>query len=543
MLVIGALLASAYLLGHLIAFDYGRDQGIYALVADGMLHGEPPYRGVWDFKPPGIFFIFALARVLFGAGVHAVRVLEAIAFGSLIYAFAIFSRRHLGTARPGIVGGALAVFVHVQLEFWHTGQPSSFAAVVLAWALVGGTYEPREGDVWGRCKQLSTWALMGVLYAGLLLLKPPLAGAAVVSFGVLAARLWRGGAAAGGRRRFFHLTLAFAVGALLPLLCTQLYFVAAGALADMYDALFLFAPQYTGISLEGDAFIVLLARAVEEWLFEFSLVSTVGLALLFALPILSPREREGALHVLGIVGLQLVGVAVQAKFFPYHYGSALPLTALIAAWGFWKLWTTAPRTTAGILAAGMLVCLLRESGSAAAWAPYSFWERSQLRLAALLDPSIREETNDRLYSSGDVSARANRKLAEWLLANSPADEPVYIWGFEPAIYQMAQRRPASRYVYNVAQRAPWLRAESRRILLGELDRSPPAVIIVEHSDVIPWVTGDNLDSAAALQDFPELTALIRDRYQMATRIEKFDLYICKRGQVCRGDRTAGGGLL
>src|SRR6516225_2222383 len=54
-----ALTSAVWLLCQLMAFDYGRDQGIYSVVAHGLLQGEAPYRDVWDFKPPGIFLVFA----------------------------------------------------------------------------------------------------------------------------------------------------------------------------------------------------------------------------------------------------------------------------------------------------------------------------------------------------------------------------------------------------------------------------------------------------------------------------------------------------
>ena len=62
----GCVLAIAFLLAQLLCFGYGRDQGIYAVVARAMLDGGMPYRDAWDFKPPGIFLIYALARALFG---------------------------------------------------------------------------------------------------------------------------------------------------------------------------------------------------------------------------------------------------------------------------------------------------------------------------------------------------------------------------------------------------------------------------------------------------------------------------------------------
>src|SRR5512138_681071 len=59
------------------AFSFGRDQGIYATVGSGILSGSVPYRDLWDFKTPGIFFVFAASEALFGHTMAAPRILEA----------------------------------------------------------------------------------------------------------------------------------------------------------------------------------------------------------------------------------------------------------------------------------------------------------------------------------------------------------------------------------------------------------------------------------------------------------------------------------
>ena len=139
-LVIGSLAAITYFLLILLTFRYGRDQGIYAVVGDVVLSGGAPYRDAWDFKPPFIYFIYAGARGLFGPGMIAIRLLEAIGLVSLVIAFVVLSRRFVGNSRAGLVGATLAVFLHVKLEFWHTAQPESFGGIIVAWALVCATY-------------------------------------------------------------------------------------------------------------------------------------------------------------------------------------------------------------------------------------------------------------------------------------------------------------------------------------------------------------------------------------------------------------------
>jgi hypothetical protein len=514
----------AVLLLQLLLFQYGRDQGIFAVVADYLVRGGVPYRDVWDFKTPGVYFIYALARVLFGGSMLSIRILEVIGLVSLVYAFAVFSKRHLGTPIPGILGGTLAILSHLELEFWHTAQPESFGAIVLAWALVSSTYEPRLQDRRGGLKQTVSWAAAGILFSFAFLLKPPLGGCLAVSLGVIVYRRWR---RSGEKRRIAVIVrpaLAMGLGAALLLSLALLFFIRHGAWDDLRRVLFVFLPEYTSLSSRHIPLPAAFYHALSQWLFSFSLVNAVGLALLFVLPPVSSREGEGIIHLLGYVFIQLVGIAAQAKFFPYHYGAILPLAGLLAGWGLFKVFRIS--RAKWIFA----VCFLLLAWGQLQWRPTfnpreTYWERYVMRFASLLgNAEEKQRINDYLHCEADVNAGTNRRAAEWVAENTSAEAKIYIWGFEPVIYDLSQRRPASRYIYNVPQRVGQEKAEYRRKLMEELDRSLPDVIIVEKRDIFPWVTGNVRDSQAELAEFPELKQLLDGEYQQAIEIEDLTLF-------------------
>jgi len=52
----------------------------------------------------------------------------------------------------------------------------------------------------------------------------------------------------------------------------------------------------------------------------------------------------------------------------------------------------------------------------------------------------------------------------------------------------------------------------------------PAVIVVQHNDVFPAVTGHAWDSHDELPGFPELAGFIENGYECVKRIEDFDIY-------------------
>src|SRR3954470_12528282 len=86
LLLAACLLAIALLLLQILTYGYGRDQGIYAMVGRALLAGKMPYRDAWDFKPPGIFVIYAFTRAVFGSGQWGIRVLECAGLVAMVAA-------------------------------------------------------------------------------------------------------------------------------------------------------------------------------------------------------------------------------------------------------------------------------------------------------------------------------------------------------------------------------------------------------------------------------------------------------------------------
>ena len=156
-----------------------------------------------------------------------------------------------------------------------------------------------------------------------------------------------------------------------------------------------------------------------------------------------------------------------------------------------------------------------------------FWERSERRLATVLHPERRTSARDRLYGQGDVNSRDNRLAGEWLAQHTPPESFLYIWGFQPVIYDLAGRRPASRYIYNVPQVADWTRDATRGLLMRELEAKPPAAIVVIHRDraVFRTLTNNAVDGSEALRHFPELTSLIRTAYRLGVRIGDLEIFV------------------
>jgi multisubunit Na+/H+ antiporter MnhG subunit len=517
-LVAGCAATMGFLLVQILTYGYGRDQGIYAVVARAVLDGQMPYRDAWDFKPPGVFLVYALARALFGGDQIGIRVLEAIGLAATSLGLVRLADAYWRRPAAGWIGAASFVLIHAQLDFWHTAQPESFGGMLTVFALWLAA-QPR-----GSRTRLA-WLGAGALFGAAGLLKPPLAGGGVVLALALAwAERERGVRAAAAPMAIV------AAGGALPFVACLAWFWARGALSDLHETLFVFTPHYTALGWEGASLPSMLWRATREWLIRYSMVTLVGMFLVGAFGV-EREERRGVALLAGVTGVHLLGVALQGKFFPYHYGATWPVTALLAALGLHKLWERAAAHGAGAAlgyAVGLAAVVLSQAATKDVPDDYSdrCADRSAIALRAVtgrLDDADRARL-DELASVADVNAAANRAVAEVLRERVPAGRPVLVWGFEPVIYDLADRPSATRYLYNVPQRVAWAAPAMRARLMDDLRARPPAAIVVERRDVFPMVTGNVIDSADTIAEFGELRSLLEDGYEPLARVEDLEIY-------------------
>jgi 4-amino-4-deoxy-L-arabinose transferase-like glycosyltransferase len=521
--LIAAALACALLAAlQVLDYGYGRDQGIYETVARTLRDGGVPYREAWDFKPPGIYFVYALADRLFGPHTSSIRWIEAGGLASLVVAFALLSRRFLGDIMPGLLGASFAIVTYAQMEFWHTAQPESFGAVMIAWALVCSTAAIDAESTSRRRAQL-LWAAAGICSGVATLLKPTIGigGAASIVFAIVTGPTLR--SRAGIVRAMTVVIVPALVGAALPLVLCTWFFASRGALRDLVEAVFVFAPKYTAIGWQRRPLLQLVSLVLKNSLFSYSAINAVGLLLLL-LPLPESRLRQGAAHVATVVLALILGVFVQARLFLYHFGSALPLTALLAGWGFWRLWERLrERNSSVFVFVAFLVTL-------AVWMPANpglhdgFLARSMMRVREWTEPDNRQQLRDYLYSIKEYDAMDNRLAADWIRSGTSPNAAILVYGFTPELYASSGRAVASRYIYNVAQRTPWSSDRARSELMVDLARSNPEVILVEHRDFVDGVVGLMVDSVFDMHEFAALRGFIATHYTRAATLGRFDVY-------------------
>ena len=503
----------------ILLFSFGRDQGIYATVADAILDGRMPYRDAWDFKPPGIFLTYALAQGLFGKSMLAIRLLEVLGLIATAFGLQRLAQVFLDRPRAGLVAAAVAALIQAELEFWHTAQPETFGGYLTVAALVVVTLEPEQKRRW--LVPLSTGFLFGLCA----LFKPPLGGGILVCGAYV---LTREQLRAASMPRLLRCAGLLVLGFAAPIALVLTWIAARGAWPAFYWTFHDFVPGYTKLNWSDANAAAMLYYALEESFFKFSALAAFGVIAAISMTPLHAREREGIFLVLGIIAIHLTGITMQAKFFPYHYAATLLLVSFLAGLGLYKLFRRCLVAGPGsllALAAFVVVAIWMRDG--ARDLPHGFWERSSMRLSFLLRQgqfSSRADLDKELSLVADYNLDADRQVALEIRSHSGSSDAVFIWGFEPSIYFLAERPLASRWLYNVPQRTQWERGYSRRELLKDLSTNRPKLIVVQRRDVFPSVTGNAIDSKDELPNFPELKSLLETQYRKVKEIEDFEIY-------------------
>lgn len=323
-----------------------------------------------------------------------------------------------------------------------------------------------------------------------------------------------------------------ALGSLVPIAACGLWFKARGAWDALYWTLFEFTPGYTKLGWTNRSAPEMFYWGLEELFFRFSALAALGFIAAIVIRPMHETERRGSFLILGVMAIHLAGIAMQGKFFQYHYAASLPLLALLGGLGLYKLWRrTLAAGASGVLAfvafVGVAISMriaVRDLGS--------FWDRATLRTGYLLRMGpihSRELLDKELYRVADYNLDASRQVALEVQRRTQPDAKIFIWGFEPGVYWMADRAASTRYIYDVPQRVSWGRERARKELIAELTANPPALLVTQRGDRFSWVTGDEYDSAEALLHFPELARIVEADFRLVTSIEDFDVYERRSG--------------
>jgi len=487
LLSIAALLALSALPVLLLAPLFGApldpDQGGYATIARGWLHGAIPYRDLWDNKGPLLFLWYAASFASLGESTLAPRLFAALAAG-LSVPFVWATARTLFGRREATLAAALFALSFLNIYIQVTANAEVFMLLPLTAGLWLFAMGARGGKLW--------WFMGAGVMTGLAVFTRQSALWTFVGYGgwmgVLLVRVPE------ERMRQVKATACLALGALVAAAPFAVYFAANGALYDLWYAMFTFNFKWA-------AEFPLHRKLVPPLLWEP--VPLVGGLVFWALAALGVwrlvlRGDRFAWLILSFLVTSEAAAQTLGKASAHYSIHLMPGAALAGALGLayvWERWREGRRTLAIALAATALVTI----GAA-------------VFVYARPTPADRfeEQYTHRDYAKDAVVAP---QVAAAVREMTRPGDYIYEWGRESEIYFLAGRQPASRWFHN---RAYSVDKSILNEVIGDLEEKRPAVILITLEEP-ELASGDYRPPAP-------LAAYLDGHYRYAGRVVYADIY-------------------
>ena len=538
-LFLGSVLLVVLVALPILTYPMGRDQGMYANIANTINRGGTPFVDMWDIKPPPIYYIYAFGIRLFGTTTEAIRGLDLIfvPFG-MLGLFLLGGT--MANKRVGLWAGLLYGVFYFNDGFQNLSQSDSLATIPTIW-LAYVTFRASRADAGSR--KALIFAVISGLISGILLWFKPQQYALVVGVFILYQLISRLRQKDG--QAIAKEAMAFALGGLLTGGSLLAYFWSQGIINEIL----IVAEGTAAYNAQGYDFSAFLANMGQgfyfRWIVWHGLIILTGLW--FIGMIMSQFRQQMASQLDSVfVGLWFfagLGFAfMQAKGFDTHWFPMLPAMALMGADIIQKViaWALSftppslnpfpPQVEEGtstafqqdkgdfywlvIVLNGIFVIALLSIPALTTWGRSWQYLTNQETQSAYWDN----------FQANDLKPEESLAIATFLRERVQAGDTLFIWGFRPEVYFMADLIPATRYQAHFSLVAPWYPIGWQQDNVDILWAAMPPYTLVLEDDYMPWVTDFDADSHTLLQDYTELNNWLIANYERDGQIGDFIIW-------------------
>jgi len=492
-------MAAAILSLPLLAYPFIWDQGVFADIAECMLRGGVVYRDGFEHKPPGVYYVYALAFSLLGRDYWSVRLLEVLALGAAGAGLVRVGVRWFGSVWSGLVS-ALALPALYLLFGQNTAQPESFQIPLIAWAMA---LWPLEGE---RERLPARAFASALLISAAAMFKTP-----AVTFGcaLLLDRLAQDWKEPGWKQKFGPTGIVVAGLASLPA-AVFFYYSARGAFAEVWDALIVFPLHYNrwAGSRPLSAHLIFAENWIQSLLPPASMI-LIGAGIARGLFL----RRAATIRWAGWMAAAAADVAMQGTYHNYvHLALLTPLSlglGLLLMRGAtvdeprgWRIWSDRAFRVAGpvLVALGMI-----QYGHALASVQHPFG-----RIA-------------RVPYRDDAAPPEGREpdVVTYIRSQTRPDDRIFVWGDEPLLYFLCNRPMAGPYSHLLVMIPPWSRGERLHPLIVRLGAEKPRLIVVCSGGC--WWSPE-MGPRQFLETYPDMRQFLRDEYEKAASLEGHEVW-------------------
>jgi hypothetical protein len=520
-----------------LTYPFGHDQAIYAHIGASVLEGDVLYRDIFSLKPPFTAAVHALAQILFGHTMTAIRIFDLLWMGLncaliAVLVFRIFPGRRF----VSILAAFFLAHFYYTFDHWQIAQSDGWANLPLSFAmfLIIRGYGPANGKTSSR-RETACWAGAAASIGCALMFKYTFVGFIPILFLALAIlnrkkprrAVWTGASALAGLLFFFGAlaSLFGGWGALVAYVESQISNISIYA---SLGAKWQSSGTVTKLLNFQGALFMLDKAPVTFYLGLF------GLALcLFRLPGWAKAEfwKAGCVAlVIGWLAAAWASTAVQARFHGYHFLPLLPPLAIFAAifledllekiYGNLKVrWR---RLATGFVLGGILLLPTRGHRD--------FEMVSHLRqygyVYSLLDQgkNIEAGWDHRIFAHyANFSIRNTINILRFVDERVSRSDSLFVWGTNAALYFLSGR-PRVSNIYSQVQVTGGFGDGSVVELLEELRSNKPEIFLVQRGDAIPFVLRHYKDSKAMLNETTEIRAFVEQNYRHEGRHFNFEVY-------------------
>jgi hypothetical protein len=486
-----------------LSYRMGVDQGSFAHIGSEILKGRWPYLDTWESDWPGMMFLQAGEIMVFGRSIAMFRVFDLLVqLVSLYFIYRIAAR--VGSQAGGLLAVAIYSLIYQGYGPWNTAQREGFAVTFVLWGFwLFFTADRRPAA------RTSLGIGLGLGLAATF--KPTLLALAAFYVPLLP-----------GLNRSKWRVAGWAVaGVLAPAAVFTAAYAWLGGLRQAFEATVSYQAVYTA-RLRGDR--PLMAHWLDSLLKLGHQAS--GLAVGY-LPFLVPagQRRDRAMLYLAFLG-SVLGVVVQGTFAGYHYLPGLAVGSILIgsastqvfAW-LRRRWPTLREGRHDLGFAAVIVV------AALPIYLHGATLRNLISLRFLQAPAPGE------FRSGTVfDFTESYDVAGYLRAHTTSGEPILVWGYDPLVYYLADRRAASRFgiSHPLVMRAPGqemtpMQLSWRAEFIRDVNARKPRYVAVVQNDNWWWAPEERT-SEELLDDFPEWKALLQRRYRLEQTIGRFLVY-------------------
>jgi 4-amino-4-deoxy-L-arabinose transferase-like glycosyltransferase len=449
------IIGAAAIRGRLLAIPLERDEGEYAYIAQMMLKGVPPYLSAYGMKLPGIYAVYALILAVFGQTQTAIHLGLLMVNAAAILAVFLLTRRLFDSLAAVI---AAAVYTVMSLATPVLGLSANAEHFVILPVLMGVILltmpvERRSLPVifvaallFGMAFIIKQHGIFFAIFAALYLLYSDLRCSPIQ---------WK---------KLIITQFVFAAAAAVPFALTCLILWQAGAFDKFWFWTFTYAGKYTTS--------ITLRKAVENFLLQFRPVVNFAIPIWFfsllglLRVLLSGRLRKHLPFIFGLLIFSFLCVCPAFYFRPHYFILLLPAVAVTAGAGFSGFCDWAAGYKSGLrrnliaILAGLVVV------------GYSLFDQRTY----LFDGNPIEVCR-RIYWPNPFPE--SLQIAEFIRANSGADDTIAVIGSEPQIYFYSGRCAATHYIYTYPlMEVHDYAAEMQDEMIQEIESAKPQFLVL-----------------------------------------------------------------